>query len=270
MLGRLKHACSEYMISDVDRADLNDCLLYLRLAHQYQFTDVENKVLQVIYQRSTADMLACRNYDITFVATLLLRHSQWLEKRVRKYQNKLGEEVYQYENKLEEEVRKSKNKVETVTSWLTEISRHLNDDVSRFFDRLHDATYKCITYQYNPSCSCGSHLLYGNGFLDSCAECAYRSRHQFRSVLDELYEKTVAQPKLNISFLNTYNKEVLKLKECLATWSLYSTPVKIMHILWIDEVVFRFNTLRPRQNGRHFSRRHFQRHFLEWKCNNCA
>ena len=26
------------------------------------------------------------------------------------------------------------------------------------------------------------------------------------------------------------------------------------------------NTLRPRQNDRHFFRRHFQIHFLEWKC----
>ena len=28
------------------------------------------------------------------------------------------------------------------------------------------------------------------------------------------------------------------------------------------------NTLWPRQNGRHFRRRHFQMHFLEWKCMN--
>ena len=89
MLGRLKYACCEYMIFAADQADLNQCLLYLHLAHKYQLSDVENKVLQMIYRRPTTDILACTSNDITFTAKLMLKHAQWLEGELKKYKQRV-------------------------------------------------------------------------------------------------------------------------------------------------------------------------------------
>ena len=82
MLGRLKHACSDYMISNATSLQLNDCLFYLFLAHKYRLSDVEEKIISLNRQRSTADILRCSNYDVTAVGPLILKHTQWLEEEM--------------------------------------------------------------------------------------------------------------------------------------------------------------------------------------------
>ena len=49
-----------------------------------------------------------------------------------------------------------------------------------------------------------------------------------------------------------------------------STPLLYMTKHWLitENSKWANYTLRPRQNGCHFNRRHFQIHFLEWKCKN--
>ena len=79
MLGKLKHACIEYMLSRAEEAELDEQLLYLSLAHRYEISNVEDKVLGLIYKTSTTDILKCANYDMSFVAPLMVRHAQWLE-----------------------------------------------------------------------------------------------------------------------------------------------------------------------------------------------
>ena len=73
------------MMSKVEEAELNDCLLYLQLAMTYQLPEVEKKVLQVIHKKPTADIMACENYDLDFVASLMLKRAQWLETKLEKY-----------------------------------------------------------------------------------------------------------------------------------------------------------------------------------------
>ena len=194
MLGRLKHACSEYMISTAAQADLNECLLYLRLAHKYQLSDVEDKVLQLIQQRSVADIMACTNYDITFAAALILRRAQWLEEKLSKY----------------------KNKMKAIRPQLSQIIKDVNDEMSGFFSRLNQATnMKLNSWTY---CSTGSHTLHITcKFDDSCHGCASISRKQFKEELSVIYD-TPAQPEprgLLISYFDKYNSKVLKLQQDL-------------------------------------------------------
>ena len=85
LLGKMKHACSEYMLTEAENAELNNCLFYLKVAHQFQLTDVENKVLELTYQRYTADVLACANYDVASAAPIIIKHAQWLEERIQLY-----------------------------------------------------------------------------------------------------------------------------------------------------------------------------------------
>ena len=194
MLCRLKHACSEYMISTAAQADLNECLLYLRLAHKYQLSDVEDKVLQLIQQRSVADIMACTNYDITFAAALILRRAQWLEEKLSKY----------------------KNKMNAIRPQLSQIIKDVNDEMSGFFSRLNRATNMKLNSWTH--CSTGSHVLYLNRkFDDSCHGCASISRKQFKEELSVIYN-TPAQPEprgLLISCFDKYNSKVLKLQQDL-------------------------------------------------------
>ena len=45
----------------------------------YQLPDVEDKVLEAIHQKPTAEIQACPNYDIEFAGSLMFKRAQWLE-----------------------------------------------------------------------------------------------------------------------------------------------------------------------------------------------
>ena len=90
MLGRLKHACAEYMVSSATAANLNDCMLYLSLAVRYQLPSVENKVVDLISDVDTRQMLSCSNFDRTSVASLMLKRAQILETSVNTYKGNMS------------------------------------------------------------------------------------------------------------------------------------------------------------------------------------
>ena len=50
-----------------------------------------------------------------------------------------------------------------------------------------------------------------------------------------------------------------KLRHFNFIWSIFEHGMNPLHHRWY------LDTLRPRQSGRHFCRRHIQMHFLEWK-----
>ena len=51
----------------------------------------------------------------------------------------------------------------------------------------------------------------------------------------------------------------------VALIKMWTAFLEIAHWNYYTELI---NTLRPSKNGRHFSRRHFQMNFLQWKCMN--
>ena len=90
MLGRLKHACAEYMVSSATAANLNDCMLYLSLAVRYQLPSVENKIVDLISNVDTRQLLPCSNFDRTSVASLMLKRAQILETSVNTYKGNMS------------------------------------------------------------------------------------------------------------------------------------------------------------------------------------
>ena len=82
MLGRLKHACAEYMLSNALEGNLNDCMLYLNLATKYQLPDVECRLVTLMFDINTTAILSCNNFDLTSVSSLLLKRAQFLETKL--------------------------------------------------------------------------------------------------------------------------------------------------------------------------------------------
>ena len=196
MLGRLKHACIEYMLSNADKAELNDCLLYLRLAQTYHLSDVSDKILGVVHRRSTVDIQACSNYDVEFIAPLMIRHAQWLEKQFRKC--KLNVESFAphldvLKNDVKSDVRKLLNNIGSVVA------------------RPEDVVTCAKDHTLDPD----GILSKLKKFFNNCPGCALLSRKQFKEYLNDLYEspKTDGPDLTMVSLLDKFEGRVSELTQ---------------------------------------------------------
>ena len=237
LLGRMKHACTQYILTEADNAELNDCLLYLRLAHQFQLTDVENKVLELTYQRSTADILACTNYDIASAAPLIIKHAQWLEERVELYTDRIA--------RIKSSVHSVSYDVTKNVSWLVEKVRHAtkytryNSSVcgnghslgktrgERFFKPYDEKCKNCsylalggVQLKLNEICAEGSntpHFLHGIenklGDIKKYCDAWFVSFYQFIVVKENCNQKAHNQSRLiMISIIHAVLTHVVLMK----------------------------------------------------------
>ena len=164
MMGRLKSACIEYMLTKTDEVGLDVCLLYLYIATKYQIQEVEEKVLQTISHIPTADVTACTNYDLMSAAPLILRHAQWLEDGLEKY----------------------KKKIENILVELKKVLVKTNDGMKSFFNQLErtirwsdKAVLRCEKgHSIEASCHC---------FRNDCHACAFLCRKTFAEKLKEYH-----------------------------------------------------------------------------------
>ena len=188
------------MISEVKDAELNECMLYLSLASKYQLLGVAEKVIEVIYQRSTTDVMQCKNYDIVSAAPLMLRHAQWLE----------------------EEVQRNTVRVENILSRANNLYTQVETAVNSRFDALNKAvcidqkSYSCL----NQSCDgrrSNSLFRLPYTFGNICNQCAHNSRKQFKeiftSITNELPKVTPEETGLSWpSFSSEIKGQFTKLK----------------------------------------------------------
>ena len=227
-LGRMKHACTEYMLSNVAGLQLNNALLYLCLAHRYEIPSVEKKIISMNYQTSTADILKCSNYNIRSAGSLMLKRAQWLEtqvkereirleKEVRELENRRYKEVTTVNNRLQTEVKTYEKKLETTQkSYEERISdiRHLMDDykswvsesVSEILVTLHDAMNIA---REDVNCNfCGKWIYSWHSFTESCGRCAWLGKIQFKQKLEYIYRerKTYEVGFTKASFLEELRK----------------------------------------------------------------
>ena len=217
MLGRLKHTCIQYMSSKANELQLNECLLYLQLVNKYQLSGLEEQILNLMYARSTADILQCANYETSSTAPLLLKRAQWLETELVRYQKRIGDILSQ--------------------------AMKLYSDVDKGVRKMLDSLTTAMTGSNLEKQECGNgHTIskyprkgrdYGPEYFMSCPNCALLSRKQFREKLD------IAKRNKSVEIIETRlingDKHVQK-TETDFSWPCFSNEMKLkfeqLKLLW--------------------------------------
>ena len=167
MIGRLRHACIQCMISNAHKLELNERLLYLRLVYKYQLPEVEEKIVNWFCQRPTADILQCENYDIFSAAPLLLRRAQWLETELVRHQERI-DSILSQAMELYTDLDKC------VIGMLGRLTKAMNESNT---PGQQCSSGHCISsgYSYNSN--------YSAVYISTCCHCALLSRQQFSNTL---------------------------------------------------------------------------------------
>ena len=200
MMGRLKQACTDYMISQAPGLQLNDALLFLRLAHKYQLPDVEKKVLSVHYKTSTADILKCSNFDATIAGPLLLMCAQWLETQVTAREKRISE---------------IRSGVKDYKSWTSKMVSSILDSIGEAANAPLDVAtctnnHKIYSPRKYQKATGGQNLF---EFVTDCYACMFLSITQVKRRLDEINRKNTT-PTVNLtlsSFQEQLDKKCSKL-----------------------------------------------------------